>query len=104
MIEKKVKDAVRNEATAEMFQWLEGMGYEPMYTAAGTLYYKRNDVWVKCGVIIPNASEEDGTDGYALAEEFQMKQEAAAERQAKAEKAKADKIAKAEAKKKKTEE
>lgn len=104
MIEKKIKDQVRNEAVAEAFEWLKSLGYEPMYTAAGTLYCLRNGVWVKYGVIIPNASEEEATDGYALAEEYQMKLEAAADRKAKAEKVKAEKIAKAKAKKKKEEE
>jgi hypothetical protein len=44
------------------------------------------DRWVKVSVIIPKeASEENGTDGYALAQEYKLKLQAAEERAARAE-------------------
>lgn len=97
-IEKKIKDQIRANETALYVEWLKSRGLEPMYTAAGTIYYELDGVWIKNSHIIPNASEEEATDGYSLAEEYQMKQEAAADRKAKAEKKAAEQKAKAAAK------
>ena len=55
-----------------------------------------DDRWVKFSVIIPkDADEANGTDGYALAQEYQLKQEAAVERKAAAEKKAQERAAKA---------
>jgi predicted Zn-dependent protease len=69
----------------------------PTVDAAG------EDRWVKVSVIIPkDANEEDGTDGYSLAREYQLKVDAAEERarkaKEKAETARAKAAAKAAAK------
>ena len=67
-------------------------------TAAGTFMFPTvdangDDRWVKVSVIIPkDADEANGTDGYALNREYQLKQEAAEERARKA-KEKADSAA-----------
>ena len=83
-------DELRNRMAAIAIEAYTAAGYELMQTAGGTWYFLAKDMdgkdtWCKLGIIIPkNASEEEATDGYSLAEEFQMKQEAAAERKAKA--------------------
>lgn len=105
--EKSIKDALRNKHIALFFEFLKSQGYEPMYTAAGTLYYLDGERWIKLSAIIPNASEEEATDGYSLAEEYTMKLDEKAEKKAEADRKKAEKIAKdtakREAKKKKEE-
>ena len=54
------------------------------------------DRWVKFSIIIPkDANEEDGTDGYSLAQEYQMKLDAAVERKARNEQKAAERAAKA---------
>lgn len=64
-----------------------------LQTAAGTIMIpvldaEQNERWIKVSVIVPK--DTDGDDGYALAEEYQLKLQAAEERKAKA-KAKAEK-------------
>jgi hypothetical protein len=57
------------------------------------------DRWVKISVIIPkDANEEDGTDGYSLAQEYELKLQAAAERKERREKEAAARAAKRAAK------
>lgn len=95
---KVITDNLRDrfvEKIADFF-WDET---EVLQTASGTLYLPTLDEtgaerWIKISVIVPKASEEEGTDGYSLAAEYKAKLAEKAEKKAKAEKEKAAKIAK----------
>ena len=82
-----VNDALRARVLARLVEVLTEDGEEVMQTASGTLMFPTveagEDRWVKLSVIIPKkAEEEDGTDGYSLANEYRAK---LAEKAAKAE-------------------
>lgn len=100
MSTKSVTDALRSQFTSDLAEFLSAKyDCDVCKTAAGTLMIPvvdeaGDDRWIKFSVIIPKeASEEDGTDGYSLAREYDIKLEAAADRKvqaaAKAEAAKA---------------
>ena len=102
MTQKSITDALRAQFTADLAEFLAqkydcdvckvvtGSLMIPAVDAAG------DDRWIKFSVIIPKeASEENGSDGYALAREYDLKVEAAQERARKA----AEKAAKAKEKK-----
>ena len=79
-MEKKVNvnDALRARVLARLVEVLTEDGEEVMQTASGTLMFPTveagEDRWVKLSVIIPKkADEEDGTDGYSLANEYRAK-------------------------------
>lgn len=79
-MEKKVNvnDALRARVLARLVEVLTEDGEEVMQTASGTLMFPTveagEDRWVKLSVIIPKkVDEEDGTDGYALANEYRAK-------------------------------
>lgn len=98
MTKKNVTDQLRTDFTKALSNFLsEKYDVDVCQTAAGTLMIptvdsEGEDRWVKFSIIIPKeASEEEGTDGYALAHEYQLKLEAAAARKQKA----AEKSAKA---------
>lgn len=98
MTKKNVTDQLRADFTKALSNFLsEKYDVDVCQTAAGTLMIptvdsEGEDRWVKFSIIIPKeASEEEGTDGYALAREYQLKLEAAATRKQKA----AEKSAKA---------
>ena len=108
---KTITDNLRDEFVRKISDWFSAET-DVLQTASGTLYLPTLDEtgeerWIKISVIVPKASEEEGTDGYSLAAEYQTKLEEKAEKKAKAEKEKAAKIAKdtakREAKKKKEE-
>lgn len=91
MTQKSVTDALRAQFTADLAEFLaQKYDCDVCKTATGTLMIpavdsEGEDRWIKFSVIIPkDASEESGTDGYSLAQEYQLKQKAAAERKAKA--------------------
>ena len=99
---KNVTDELRATFTKDLVKFLEQKyDTDVCVTAAGTVMIptvdsEGEDRWIKFSVIIPkDACEENGNDGYALAREYQLKREAAAERkrkqQEKAEKAKTTK-------------
>ena len=101
MTQKSVTDALRAQFTADLAEFLaQKYDCDVCKTATGTLMIpavdsEGEDRWIKFSVIIPkDASEENGTDGYSLAQEYQLKLDAAAERKEKA----AAKAAKAKAK------
>lgn len=93
--QKQATDALRAEWTEKFMAYVYAHDTDVCQTAAGTFMFPvvdaaGEDRWVKVSVIIPkDASEDDGTDGYSLAQEYQLKQEAARERARKA-KEKAD--------------
>lgn len=99
MTKKNVTDQLRADFTKTLSNFLsEKYDVDVCQTAAGTLMIptvdsEGEDRWVKFSIIIPKeASEEEGTDGYALAHEYQLKLEAAAARkQEAAEKSKKNK-------------
>ena len=103
--QKQVTDALRAEWTAT-FKAFVGNNFDTdvCQTAAGTFMFPvvdaaGEDRWVKVSVIIPkDANEEDGTDGYSLAREYQLKVDAAEERARKREEEANAKRAKAAAK------
>lgn len=91
MTKKNVTDQLRTDFTKALSNFLsEKYDVDVCQTAAGTLMIptvdsEGEDRWVKFSIIIPKeASEEEGTDGYALAHEYQLKLEAAAARKQKA--------------------
>jgi len=94
--QKAITDALRANWTATFKAFISNnFDTDVCQTAAGTFMFPvvdeaGEDRWVKVSVIIPkDASEENGTDGYALAREYDLKVEAAEERARKA-KEKAD--------------
>lgn len=99
--QKKITDSLRANWTATLKAFIENnCDTDVCQTAAGTFMFPTvdetgEDRWVKISVIIPkDASEENGTDGYSLAKEYDLKVKAAEERARKA----AEKAAKAKAK------
>ena len=103
--QKAITDALRANWTATFKAFISNnFDTDVCQTAAGTFMFPvvdeaGEDRWVKVSVIIPkDASEENGTDGYALAREYDLKVEAAEERarkaKEKAESARAKKAAK----------
>ena len=94
--QKQITDSLRAEWAATFKAFVDNnFNTDVCQTAAGTFMFPvvdaaGEDRWVKVSVIIPkDANEEDGTDGYSLAHEYNLKQEAAEERARKA-KEKAD--------------
>ena len=87
MTKKNITDQLRADFTKALSNFLsEKYDVDVCQTAAGTLMIptvdsEGEDRWVKFSIIIPKeASEEEGTDGYALAREYQLKLEAAVRR------------------------
>ena len=110
MNQKNITDQLRNRFTADLAEFLAAKyDVDVCQTAAGTIMIPAvdgagEDRWVKFGVIIPkDANEAEGTDGYSLAQEYQLKLDAAAARKEEAARKAAEKKAKAEAKAKKSE-
>ena len=102
---KQITDSLRAMWTAEfMAHVLNNHDTDVCQTAAGTFMFPvvdaaGEDRWVKVSIIIPkDANEEDGTDGYSLAREYQLKVNAAEERARKREEEANAKRAKAAAK------
>ena len=99
--QKQIDDSLRAKWTEEFKNFIEGkFDTDVCQTAAGTFMFPTvdeagEDRWVKVSIIIPkDACEENGTDGYSLEREYNLKQAAAEERARKA----AEKAAKAKAK------
>ena len=89
--QKAITDSLRAIWTADFMQHVNAnYDTDVCQTAAGTFMFPTVDAagedrWVKVSIIIPkDANEEDGTDGYSLAREYSLKQEAAEERARKA--------------------
>lgn len=108
--QKQITDALRAEWTATFKAFVDNnFNTDVCQTAAGTFMFPvvdaaGEDRWVKVSVIIPkDASEDDGTDGYSLAHEYKLKQDAAEERARKREEEANAKRAKAAAKAEKKE-
>lgn len=85
--QKAITDSLRAEWTATFKAFVDNnFNIDVCQTAAGTFMFPvvdaaGEDRWIKVSVIIPKeASEEDGTDGYSLAREYQLKVDAAEER------------------------
>ena len=102
MTQKNVTDALRAQFTKDLAEFLAAKyDCDVCKVATGSLMIPAVDAagedrWVKFSVIIPkDADEANGTDGYSLAQEYDLKVEAAQERARKA----AEKAAKAKAKK-----
>ena len=90
--QKQIDDSLRAKWTEEFKNFIEGkFDTDVCQTAAGTFMFPTvdeagEDRWVKVSIIIPkDACEENGTDGYALAQEYKLKLQAAEERAARAE-------------------
>jgi len=105
MTQKNITDQLRARFTADFTEFLaQKYDVDVCRTAAGTLMIPTvddagDDRWVKISVIIPkDANEEDGTDGYSLAHEYELKLQAAAERKERREKEAAARAAKRAAK------
>lgn len=105
MTQKNITDQLRARFTADFTEFLaQKYDVDVCRTAAGTLMIPAvddagEDRWVKISIIIPkDADEENGTDGYSLAQEYNLKLQAAAERKERREKEAAARAAKRAAK------
>ena len=105
MTQKNITDQLRARFTADFTEFLaQKYDVDVCRTAAGTLMIPAvddagEDRWVKISVIIPkDANEENGTDGYSLAREYELKLQAAADRKERREKEAAARAAKRAAK------
>ena len=103
--QKQITDALRANWTIDLMSFVSSnFDTDVCQTAAGTFMFPvvdaaGEDRWIKVSVIIPkDANEADGTDGYSLAHEYKLKQDAAQERARKREEEAAAKRAKAAAK------
>ena len=93
MTQKNITDQLRARFTADFTEFLaQKYDVDVCRTAAGTLMIPAvddagEDRWVKINIIIPkDADEENGTDGYSLAQEYNLKLQAAADRKERREK------------------
>lgn len=89
--QKQITDSLRANWTTIFKQFIEtNFDSDVCQTAAGTIMFPTvddagEDRWIKVSIIIPkDASEENGNDGYSLAQEYQLKLNAAEERARKA--------------------
>lgn len=89
--QKQITDSLRANWTETFKQFIEtNFDSDVCQTAAGTIMFPTVDAagedrWIKVSIIIPkDASEENGNDGYSLAQEYQLKLNAADERARKA--------------------
>ena len=105
MTQKNITDQLRARFTADFTEFLaQKYDVDVCRTAAGTLMIPAvddagEDRWVKISIIIPkDADEENGTDGYSLAQEYNLKLQAAADRKKRREKEAAARAAKRAAK------
>ena len=80
MTQKNITDQLRANFTADLTEFLaQKYDVDVCQTAAGTLMIPTVDAagedrWVKFSIIIPKeASEEEGNDGYSLANDYQQK-------------------------------
>ena len=80
MTQKNITDQLRANFTTDLAIFLaQKYDVDVCQTAAGTLMIPTVDAagedrWVKFSIIIPKeASEEEGTDGYSLARDYQQK-------------------------------
>ena len=88
---KQITDSLRALWTADIMAHISNdHDTDVCQIAAGTFMFpvvdaEGEDRWVKVSIIIPKeSSEEEGTDGYSLAHEYEMKLESAEERKRKA--------------------
>ena len=102
MNQKNITDQLRNRFTADLAEFLAAKyDVDVCQTAAGTIMIPAvdsagEDRWVKFSCIIPkDANEAEGTDGYSLAQEYQLKLDAAAARKEEAARKAAERAAKA---------
>lgn len=105
MNQKNITDQLRNRFTADLAEFLAAKyDVDVCQTAAGTIMIPAvdgagEDRWVKFSCIIPkDADEANGTDGYSLAHEYQLKMDAAAARKEEAARKAAERAEKAAAK------
>jgi hypothetical protein len=105
MNQKNITDQLRNRFTADLAEFLAAKyDVDVCQTAAGTIMIPAvdgagEDRWVKFSCIIPkDADEANGTDGYSLAHEYQLKVDAAAARKEEAARKAAERAEKAAAK------
>ena len=105
MNQKNITDQLRNRFTADLAEFLAAKyDVDVCQTAAGTIMIPAvdgagEDRWVKFSCIIPkDADEANGTDGYSLAHEYQLKVDAATARKEEAARKAAERAEKAAAK------
>lgn len=100
---KQLNEALRNQYMASVIEHLEGKGEEVLSTGSNEVAIpcvdeEGNDKYLVITFKIPTGSRDgDAYDGYSMAEDYAMKQRAAAEKAEKAKAEKAKKIAKDEA-------
>ena len=98
MANKKEMETVRNEWVKKFYDFLDGIGEDVGNEKSNTLNFpvvseEGNEYWVKVAVSVPTGGRDgEEYDGYAVREEYQMK-----------EKEKEEKAKKKEEKKKKKE-
>lgn len=100
--QKQTTDKLRAAWTKELMHFISTHDTDVCQITAGSFMFPvvdtdGEDRWVKVSIVIPkSATEEDGTDGYSLAKEYDLKCEAAAARKLKKEQESAARKAKSE--------
>lgn len=83
---KQLNDALRNQYLEMIKTFLEGKGEEVLITGTNELCLpcldsQQNDKFIQIVIKVPTGSRDgDAFDGYGLAKEFQMKQNAKAQK------------------------
>lgn len=100
---KQLHEALRNQYMAQVIEYLEGKDEEVLRTGSNEVAIpcvdeEGNDEYIVITFKVPTGSRDgDAYDGYSMAEDYAMKQRAAAEKAEKAKAEKAKKIARDEA-------
>ena len=105
MSKKQTNDALRQEFFAKVVEYFKSIDEDVLRVGTATLAIPcvdadGDDSFVEIVVKVPTGSKDEAYDGYALAEEYDMKAKEKAEKAAEAEAKKAAKIKRDEAKRK----
>ena len=87
MTEKRARDMKRDAIAQTVYELIEQLGEEVMWTKSNELCFPcvdelGNEQFARITISIPTGSKGDPYDGYALAEDYKMKQAMKAEKAA----------------------
>ena len=87
MTEKRARDMKRDAIAQTVYELIEQLGEEVMWTKSNELCFPcvdelDNEQFARITISIPTGSKGDPYDGYALAEDYKMKQAMKAEKAA----------------------
>ena len=109
MTEKRARDMKRDAIAQTVYELIEQLGEEVMWTKSNELCFPcvdelGNEQFARITISIPTGSKGDPYDGYALAEDYKMKQAMKAEKAAAKEAEKQAKIERDKARREKVKE